>query len=795
MGSYYGSSGMLYKFANAEQFAIRHEEATRAEHGLEVAAFQQFNMRKIVFKAWVIKKAGFNSFILRADLGSMEGLIPQPGQSFSLVFVDYGNYHDDSDEDSDYSEPESASAHDKDDKNLAKFSCRVNVDPLELNRQWKGTQEFTLSTRQRHLNKLGRLLKPIHKGGPMPLIAVGRSYSDAVDVRLILHSSELTMNSQLDALRSILDGTASEAGQAAFQYLLKFEKPSRFVNLFQEFPHMENPALVKSQHVKAGLRSIFDSLDKDQTAAFHGLRSLPAGICFVPGGPGAGKTRWSLTMAALAQAGDSPVKVLYLLDINRSADDAADRVQATYNKLGQDKVVIRMRLWPMRGRKKKIGKVTEPDNAEDLDEDQEEPLPRKYLKGSDFTTGFLNEYDQMKMNGGKYQLDQNKAPTLDQKAFELWYNNKGSYPLKKPLKFINNEHRDPEERLGALDRLRRTLICLYDDVISSADFIVATPVAASRHLAGYYKPDLLIFDECGHAHELSTLIALAHFEPKAWFFTGDHRQTEPFVTSTAGYGSQLLISTMERAAVNGAIPHQLLINHRARSGLECLASDLFYRQEMRSERRDDSAVPLSTRHLRAWLQGLINNAPKPQAPVTLLGLDIPRLLVSDERNIPAEQVGTSFWNKAHLGFVVQQVTHLLNDPHFTEPPPDDNADPDAAPAPGSIMILSPYKEAVARYRAAVNKIPLGKKVQSRVRILTVDTAQGQEADVVFLDMVKNRASAHVENPKRLCVALTRARQAEVILMPAGMGSNTQNLFRIWNRCMEGWDGVAIQLPM
>lgn len=53
---------------------------------------------------------------------------------------------------------------------------------------------------------------------------------------------------------------------------------------------------------------------------------------------------------------------------------------------------------------------------------------------------------------------------------------------------------------------------------------------------------------------------------------------------------------------------------------------------MRSERRDDSAVPLSTRHLRAWLQDLIIQAPMPQAPATLLGLDVPRLLVSDVRD-------------------------------------------------------------------------------------------------------------------------------------------------------------------
>lgn len=159
----------------------------------------------------------------------------------------------------------------------------------------------------------------------------------------------------------------------------------------------------------------------------------------------------------------------------------------------------------------------------------------------------------------------------------------------------------------------------------------------------------------------------------------------------------------------------------------------------------------------------------------------------------SEQVGTSFWNPAHHNFVIQQVTHLLGDKDFTTPPPD-KGDSTTRALPGSILVLSPYKAAIDRYRAAVNKLFLH-EARTRVRVLTVDTAQGQEADVVFIDLVKNRATAHVENPKRLCVALTRARQAELIMMPAGMADNKQNLWRIWNRCMGGLDGAAIQIPL
>ncbi|KAK0633080.1 P-loop containing nucleoside triphosphate hydrolase protein [Immersiella caudata] len=789
-------SGVTHKFKSAEDFAVRHEAATRAEYEADLAEVNSFNAKKLVQKAWVIKQIGLLSFIMRADLQAMGKLMPQPNQPFRLVFDDHQDSDEELDNDSDY-----GNGVNRGEKGRAvKFSCRMSSEPIELNKQWSSTKEFTLIATNRKLEKFGRVLIPIHRGTSDPF-NLKRKNSEAIRVRLMLSASDLTMQTELNALKSIMDGTTSEAGREAFKYLLGFEKPQTFVNLFEKFPQMANRNLVTSPTLREGLRKIFDGLDKDQMEAFHGLRSLPAGICFVPGGPGAGKTRWSLSVATLAQGGVSQVKVLYLVDINSAADNAADRVQAIYDELEMDKVIIRMRSWPCRTRKKKevddeaiANRLMELEEGEVLEEG-EDVSPPKYLTGSDFTLGFLREYDLMKTESRSAATGLTKAQTLDQRALQLWMDDKGKYGFAKQMKTVFNDNRPLDERQGALDGLRRRLVPLYDDVISEADFIVTTPVAASRHLVGLYNPDLVIFDECAHAHELSTMIALAHFEPEAWFFTGDHRQTEPYVSLRVPHVRQLGISTMERAAVNGAIPHELLINHRARASLECLASELFYGAMMRSEREpeSDSALPLSTRHLRAWLQKLINEAPKPQPPATLLGLDVPRLLISDKNKARAEQVGTSFWNSAHHDFIIRQVTHLLSDPSFTQPPvANDLSRLSAKELPGTILIISPYKEAVYRYRIAVNKLPQGR---DRVGVNTVDTAQGQEADVVFLDMVKQAPTEHVQNPKRLCVALTRARQAEVILMSAGMMMEMGYLGHLWNRCRDGEDGAAIIVPM
>lgn len=78
------------------------------------------------------------------------------------------------------------------------------------------------------------------------------------------------------------------------------------------------------------------------------------------------------------------------------------------------------------------------------------------------------------------------------------------------------------------------------------------------------------------------------------------------------------------------------------------------------------------------------------------------------------------------------------------------------------------------------------------------TVQGGEADVVFLDMVKQQASMFSDDKKRICVAITRARQAEAIMMCKEMAQPSrymkpQNLKVIYDGCSSGVHGAVINL--
>jgi regulator of nonsense transcripts 1 len=79
------------------------------------------------------------------------------------------------------------------------------------------------------------------------------------------------------------------------------------------------------------------------------------------------------------------------------------------------------------------------------------------------------------------------------------------------------------------------------------------------------------------------------------------------------------------------------------------------------------------------------------------------------------------------------VSKLLRDPQFLQTNGKD---------PGSILIMSPYKQAFQEYRKAIKELKknspdLEKRIVD-VEPRTIGTAQGHEADFVILDLVRDR---------------------------------------------------------
>ncbi|EGR49996.1 uncharacterized protein TRIREDRAFT_106049 [Trichoderma reesei QM6a] len=312
---------------------------------------------------------------------------------------------------------------------------------------------------------------------------------------------------------------------------------------------------------------------------------------------------------------------------------------------------------------------------------------------------------------------------------------------------------------GAKKRLLRRLVTgLYRDVLAGADFVATTPVAASGSFYHFFHPEIVFVDEAPHARELTTLIPLAYFDPVAWIFTGDVKQTRPFVNDCGSaknaeikglkfnpYTEQLRLSTMARAVAADALDHKLLVNNRAYGNLHRLPSAIFYDGEMISGHDEQSMYPPSTAYLKGHLEKLLGRG----------DLQENRVVVSFASS--AEQTHrSSFWNPKQHNWVVEQAKCLLGDSEFQS----------VSGTPGTIMIQTPYSTAYREYQAEVKRWP--EEWQGRVQVLTVDKAQGNQADVVFLDMVRTTSVGFMDDPQRLNVAITRARQAEIIVMHVRM---------------------------
>ncbi|KAK3363317.1 hypothetical protein B0T25DRAFT_562339 [Lasiosphaeria hispida] len=131
---------------------------------------------------------------------------------------------------------------------------------------------------------------------------------------------------------------------------------------------------------------------------------------------------------------------------------------------------------------------------------------------------------------------------------------------------------------------------------------------------------------------------------------------------------------------------------------------------------------LPTQYLLAWLWGVTADH-EASGELTTTGL-----IVSDMCNKEAIEVGKSFWKS-------QRLCHGTS--HQAPERPELHA-----------------AAAASQQQARNDHDPSSKQ---RSGAPTIDTALGQETDFVFIDMVREYPSAHLDNPKRLCVGITRAR--------------------------------------
>lgn len=622
------------------------------------------------------------------------------------------------------------------------------------------------------LAKFKSHLDPSSLGADKPKPRITLDEKSSFKAHVWMDISETTMSVELNALKTAVGAPPESRIGEALSYIRTFKNagPNRNFNLLRAFPHMQNPDGPNSQ-LPENLKALFQSLDDDQRHAYNTILSdLPCRVGSFPGGPGAGKTQLMLTISALALSKDTPLggpatngeteraggPILLILEANRPANFAASRVVKHFERLGRtDLRILRAYNYNYEGLRstRRYLKVDDDDEGSpDFNFDECFPTrradhipPRVRMNNrSDCLAPTLREAVQQYL--AKHPKD---LPSLS----ELVNSEPGEINL-------DDDHENSPQQ--------REWDALFSAVLARTNFVVTTPVGAAK-LAQHFHPRLVIFDEAARARELSTLVAIANFpSAEAWLFTGTAEMTKPYVAS---YGNpnlwnacteQLRTSMIERCF--HALPdmHRLSLNHQAYGDLHILSSDLFWGGQIQSALPSSERFPPSTVHLLEYCRNLASNP----------SLSVPRLLVHVKG--PKAMGLKNKFNRDHMNWVVQRlIRDLVQDRHFRTT--------DGKEA-GSIIVATPYKAQFTNYRKEINSLMQELDAENRlnrghgqrlhrevlVEARTADTVQGHSADVVIYDLVNSEVTSHVADQNRMCVALTRAKQAEIIVMERSM---------------------------
>ncbi|KAM0193877.1 hypothetical protein ACHAPQ_010975 [Fusarium lateritium] len=760
---------------SAQEYVKRHEQGTIIEQRNEEELLKRFNNLRRPFKAWPIAPidgltTSFSTswlFLVPAPQPSDDIIFPSLTDSFRIEIAKRIDLPDGTQSLVGLYATRISNPYENAENLPCPGVAKCAAFKVEVNRAWKNEDGEQVNL---------DLLAPMQTASALDDFAsLDLDETKHQDIIISWETYSNTYEAELAALRRLTQDSQLESGKvslkskAAFEMVLDLKGSDKtYVNLHSVFPHLASPHYA-GHGIRDEILRRFRSFNADHVAAFKGLTQIPNGIYFVNGCPGAGKTEWNMVIAALIQSKPRPKAkkrnnpILFLVDLNKTVDDAADRYYNLCKAAGLKLRIVRMHGWPYElknSSKLNIGSSGGTSNSEETD------FTKKFLATATISTS---------VHVGR---DANKAPTLDEAAWEYYekHKDRGFSTLKKVLarmdagEVLNNDN---------WKTLRFQVTKLYTAVLRQTDFIATTPVAAYGSFSKLFKPDVIFVDEAPHARELTTLIPIAFFEPIAWIFTGDVNQTRPFVKSGDArdalkrglevnpYAEQMRLSLMGRAAKVGAINSSLLINKRAFGNLQDLPSALFYQSKMVSGYHSREQYPSTVRYMRSYLETFGSGQTLDQNRAVIF------LTESKE-----ETHSHSFWNPTNYRWVIAQVATLLQDPDFKSVTDGRQ--------PGKVMIQTPYSVAMRQYAHKVKQWPL--EWQSRVEVLTVDKAQGNQADVVFLDLVRTDKPGFMDEPQRMNVAITRARQAEIILMHPGMITRlrrgervpTEYTSKVWN---------------
>ncbi|KAL0446420.1 UNVERIFIED_CONTAM: Regulator of nonsense transcripts 1 [Sesamum latifolium] len=269
------------------------------------------------------------------------------------------------------------------------------------------------------------------------------------------------------------------------------------------------------------------------------------------------------------------------------------------------------------------------------------------------------------------------------------------------------------------------------EISQSADVICCTCVGAGDPRLANFRFRQVLIDESTQATEPECLIPLV-LGAKQVVLVGDHCQLGPVIMCKKAARAGLAQSLFERLVLLGVKPIRLQVQYRMHPALSEFPSNSFYEGTLQN------GVTINERQS----PGIDFPWPVPNRPMFFY-------VQMGQEEISAS--GTSYLNRTEAANVEKIVTTFLK----------------SGVVPSQIGVITPYegqRAYIVNYMSRNGA--LRQQLYKEIEVASVDSFQGREKDYIILSCVRSnehQGIGFLNDPRRLNVALTRARYGIVIL--------------------------------
>lgn len=269
------------------------------------------------------------------------------------------------------------------------------------------------------------------------------------------------------------------------------------------------------------------------------------------------------------------------------------------------------------------------------------------------------------------------------------------------------------------------------EISQSADVICCTCVGAGDPRLANFRFRQVLIDESTQATEPECLIPLV-LGAKQVVLVGDHCQLGPVIMCKKAARAGLAQSLFERLVLLGVKPIRLQVQYRMHPCLSEFPSNSFYEGTLQN------GVTVNERQS----SGIDFPWPVPNRPMFFY-------VQMGQEEISAS--GTSYLNRTEAANVEKIVTTFLR----------------SGVVPSQIGVITPYegqRAYIVNYMSRNGA--LRQQLYKEIEVASVDSFQGREKDYIILSCVRSnehQGIGFLNDPRRLNVALTRARYGIVIL--------------------------------